>query len=139
MICAVHAAVGAAVGKVAGKYGGAFASGIATHLIGDLLPHKDFDPKVEAPLLAVTLGAIALRCGLKSPEFVGAVGAVMPDLENAAGIMNLIPKSAMRFPTHVNDGKNHGSKVKSAWPQGVLALLCLLFVFWPRTDTSSKA
>ena len=137
MICAVHAAVGAAVGKAVGKVGGAFVSGVATHLIGDLLPHKDFDAKVEAPLLAVTLGVIALRCGIKSPEFVGAVGAVAPDIENAAGILNIIPKSAMRFPTHINDGKNHGPKVKSAWPQGVLALLCLVFVFWPRTDKSS--
>jgi hypothetical protein len=137
MICAVHAAVGAAVGRAVGNVGGAFVSGVATHLIGDLLPHKDFDPKVEAPLLAVTLGAIVWRCGIKSPEVAGAVGAVAPDIENAAGILNIIPKSAMRFPTHINDGKNHGPKVKSAWPQGVLALLCLVFVFWPRTNKSS--
>jgi hypothetical protein len=86
----------------------------------------------------VTLGAIAWRCGIKSPEFIGAVGAVAPDFENAAAIMNLIPKSAMRFPTHINDGKNHGPRVKSAWPQGVLALSCMLFVFLPGTDTPSK-
>lgn len=132
MICAVHAAVGAAIGKAVGKTGGAFASGIATHLIGDLLPHKDFDPRAEAPLLALTLGVIGWRCGLKSPEFAGAVGAIAPDFENAAGVTGLIPKTAMRFPTHIGDGKHHGPKVKSAWPQGVLALVCLLFVFWPK-------
>src|ERR1700733_8310824 len=65
MICAVHAAVGAAIGKLVGKRLGAFGSGVATHLICDLLPHKDFDPRVEAPLLAATLGAIANRCGFR--------------------------------------------------------------------------
>lgn len=131
MICAVHAAIGAAVGKLTGKRVGAFGSGVATHLICDLLPHKDFDPKVEAPLLAATLGVIALRCGLKSAELAGAVGAIAPDFENAAGITGLIPKSAMRFPTHINNGRHHGPVTKSAWPQGILALICLLFVLWP--------
>lgn len=133
MICAVHAAVGAAVGRLTGKRLGSFASGVATHLIGDLLPHRDFDPKVEAPLLAATLGVIALRCGVTSPEMAGAVGAIAPDFENAAGLTGLIPKSAMRFPTHVGDGKYHGPKTRSAWPQGVLALICLLFVLWPKS------
>ena len=131
MICAVHAVVGAALGKLIGKRGGAFVSGVASHLLCDLLPHKDFDPKTEAPLLAGTLGVLAFRCGVKSPEFIGACGAVAPDLENAASVVGLIPRDKMRFPTHRGDEK-HGPKVKSAWPQGVLALVCLAFIFWPR-------
>lgn len=130
MICAVHALVGAALGKVIGKRGGAFAAGVASHLIGDLLPHKDFKPKEEAPLLAATLGVLAFRCGVNSPEFIGACGAVAPDLENAASVVGLIPPDAMRFPSHRGDDK-HGPKVNSAWPQGVLALACLAFVVWP--------
>lgn len=136
MICAVHALVGAAVGKYTRRRGGAFAAGVATHLIGDLLPHKDFDPKVEAPLLAATLGVIALRKGLTSPEFLGAMGGVSPDFENAAAVYGLIPRKAMRFPTHLGDDK-HGPKVKSALPQGILAAACLAYLLWP-ADSPKK-
>ena len=132
MICAVHAVVGAAVGKLAGSRGGAFAAGVATHLLGDLLPHKDFDPKVEAPLLAATLGLLAWRCGVTSPEFLGAVGGVTPDVENAASVAGLIPRDAMRFPTHIGDGRFHGPKVRSAAPQLLGAALCLAYVLRPR-------
>ena len=128
MICAVHAVVGAALGTLSGSRGGAFVSGVATHLLGDLLPHKDFDPKVEAPLLAATMGLLAWRCGLTSPAFAGAVGGVLPDVENAAWMTGLIPQSAVRFPTHVEDGKHHGPKAASAWPQGILAAACLAVV-----------
>jgi hypothetical protein len=137
LICAVHASVGAAVGRLTGKRAGSFWSGVATHLICDLLPHKDFDPKVEAPLLAATLGVIAIRCGVTSPEMAGAVGAITPDFENAAFVTGLVPKSAMKFPTHIGDGANHGPVTKSAWPQGILAAVCLLFVLWPRGDKSA--
>lgn len=131
MICAVHALVGASVGKLSGSRGAALASGIATHLLGDLLPHKDFDPKVEAPLLAATLGLLAWRFGPASPTLVGAVGGVLPDVENAAGIVGLIPKAAMRFPTHVSGGRHHGPLTTSAWPQGALALACVALLLSP--------
>ena len=139
MICAVHAVVGAAVGKLVGSRGGAFAAGVATHLLGDLLPHKDFDPKVEAPLLAATLGLLAWRCGVTSPEFLGAVGGVTPDVENAASVAGLIPRDAMRFPTHVGDGRFHGPKVRSAAPQLLGAALCLAYVLRPRRAETRPA
>ncbi|HVK03511.1 MAG TPA: hypothetical protein VM490_08550 [Armatimonadaceae bacterium] len=127
MICAVHAAIGAAVGRLAGRRSTGFAAGVATHLLGDLVPHKDFDPKTEAPLLAVTLAVIALRCGVKSPEFWGAVGGITPDFENAAYVTGLLPQEKLVFPTHVGGGKYHAPKVGSAWPQGVLAAACLIY------------
>ncbi len=127
--------VGAAVGKFAGKRPGAFAAGVATHLIGDLLPHKDFDPKTEAPLLAVTLGIIALRFGVRSPEFAGAVGGIAPDFENAAAVTGLIGREQMRFPTHLGDDK-HGPKVGSAWPQAVLVAACAAYLLRPAARTS---
>jgi len=127
VICAVHAAVGAALGRLAGEPKRALAAGVASHLLGYLLPHKDFDPKVEAPLLAVTLGVLAWRCGITSPEFVGAVGAVAPDVENAASRIGLIRGEGMQFPTH-RGAHCHGPVVRSAWPQGLLAAACLAYV-----------
>lgn len=132
MICAVHALVGAAVGKGCGRKRSAFAVGVVTHLVGDLLPHKDFDPKVEAPLLAATLAFLAWRCGVRSPEFAGALGAVAPDVENALGIARIIPREFMRFPTHLENGRYHGPKTQSALPQGLLAAACLAFVLLAR-------
>ena len=128
MICAVHAVVGAAVGKLVGSRAGAFAAGVATHFVGDLLPHKDFDPKVEAPLLLGALGLLANRCGVDSPEFAGAVGGVLPDAENAAAIVGLLPHDRKVFPTHAPDDAFHGPKTRSAWPQAVAAAFCLVYV-----------
>ncbi len=131
MICAVHAAVGGALGRLIGRRDASFAVGVASHLLCDLMPHKDFAPQVEAPLLAATLATIALRRGIDSPELLGAVGAIVPDLENAAQTVGLIPAHAMRFPTHRGE-HCHGPKVASALPQGVLAAVCLAFVLIPR-------
>lgn len=131
MIAAVHAAVGAALGRLTGRRESAFAVGVASHLLCDLLPHKDFEPPVEAALLALALGAIAAANGLDSPEVAGACGAVAPDLENAASRVGLIPETAMVFPTHRGESC-HGPRTGSALPQGILAAACLVFVLWPR-------
>ena len=133
MICAVHALVGAAVGKAVGQTGKAFAAGVATHLIGDLLPHRDLNPKTEAALLALTLTAIATRTGITSSEMAGAVGGFSPDFENAAQIVGLIPKGAMRFPSHAPQDRLHAPKVSVVWPQALIALACFWYVFKPES------
>jgi hypothetical protein len=131
MIAAVHAVVGASIGKFAGDSKSAVMGGVASHLLMDLLPHRDFDAKTEALLLAPTMGMIAWKFGLTSPEFVGAFGAISPDLENAASRVGIIPQEAMRFPTHLGEDK-HGPKTESALPQGILAAVCVAFLLWPR-------
>ena len=131
MICAVHAVIGAALGKAAKKPGKAFAAGVASHLLGDLTPHKDLPPKVELPLLAVTISAIALKYGIQSPEFWGAVGGFSPDFENAAWMYGLMKKENCRFPTHVNDGKYHAPSLKTAVPQALLVAACLYYLLRP--------
>ncbi len=131
MICAVHAVIGAAIGKAAGHPGKAFTAGVASHLLGDLTPHKDLPASVELPLLAVTISAIALKYGLKSPEFWGAVGGFAPDFENAAWMHGLMPKEACRFPTHVGDGKYHGVSLSTAVPQAILVAACLYYLLKP--------
>lgn len=131
MICAVHAVIGAAIGKAASHPGKAFAGGVASHLIGDLTPHKDLPAKVELPLLAVMLLVILLKYGIRSPEFWGAVGGFSPDFENAAWMFGLMKKEHCRFPTHIHDGKYHGPPVSTAVPQFVLVLACLYYLFRP--------
>jgi hypothetical protein len=136
MICAVHAVIGAALGKAAKHPGKAFAAGVASHLIGDLTPHKDLSAKVELPLLAVTISAIAHKYGIKSPEFWGAVGGFSPDFENAAWMHGLMDQDQCRFPTHIHKGKYHAPSLKTAGPQALLVAGCLYYLL--RNDDAKK-
>jgi hypothetical protein len=131
LIAAVHAVVGAAIGRCTGNRVAAFGIGVLSHLICDLLPHRDLNPKVEAPLLAATLGAIAATSGVDSPEVAGAVGAICPDFQNAAAVTGLLPRERMVFPSHQGD-HSHGLKIDTVLPQVALAAACLAVVFWPR-------
>ncbi len=128
MICAVHAVIGAALGRASGGPPQAFVAGVASHLIGDLTPHKDFPARVELPLLAITISLIALIFGIKSPEFWGAVGGFAPDFENAAWMAGLIKQEGCRFPTHVHGGKYHAPALRTALPQAALVLGCLYYL-----------
>jgi hypothetical protein len=127
LIAAVHALVGAAIGKIAGEPKGALMAGFGSHLICDLLPHRDFPLKVEAPLLAATMGVLAWQCGVDSPEFIGACAAVAPDVENGAHMIGLIPPEGMRYPSHMG---RHGRRTESFVPQAVLAGVCLAFILY---------
>lgn len=131
MIAAVHATVGAAIGRLTGNRTIAFGLGVVSHLLCDLLPHRDLDPKVEAPLLAVTMTALAATNGIDSPEVAGAVGAISPDFENAAAVFGLMPREKMVFPSHQGD-HSHGPKVDTVLPQIALAAACLALVLWPK-------
>ena len=128
MIAAVHALVGATLGRLCGSYPAALAAGVVSHAACDVVPHKDLTLPVEAPLLAGTLALLAWRCRIKSPELTGAVGAVLPDAENAAWMVGLIPRNWVRFPTHIAEGRYHGAETRSALPQAVLAGACLFFL-----------
>ena len=127
MVC-IHAAVGAALGSTTRRPWSALISGVASHLICDLFPHKDYDIKIEAPLAAAMFGYLAWRYGVTSPQFLGAVGAVLPDAENALSVLGALPKDKMIFPTH-NDTTSwfagHGDKLKSPASQIALAAIAL--------------
>lgn len=126
MIGAVHASIGAAVGSFFKRKSTAFVAGVASHLVADMLPHDDFDPKVEAPLLAATLGAIAVWKGLDSPEFAGAIGGMAPDIEHAFLVGGLISPEDEFFPTHLDDGKHHGPASGERLSQLLLVAASLL-------------
>jgi hypothetical protein len=129
MMVSVHAAVGAAVGSIVGRRRAALMGGIVSHAICDLLPHRDYDPKIEAPLAAIVFAYLAKRYGVDSPQFIGATGAVLPDFENGLRVLGIIHHDSMLFPTH-NDKcpwfLGHGEKVESPLSQAVLAAIALV-------------
>lgn len=129
MMVSVHAAVGAMLGAGVRKPGEAVAAGIASHLLCDLVPHKDYDIKIEAPLALVVFVYLARRYGWRSPQFWGAVGAVLPDGENALALLNVIGEDQTLFPTHNKSASwyiGHGEAIPSPASQIALALISLL-------------
>ena len=129
MMVSVHAAVGAALGGLLKRPGQSFAAGVASHLLCDLFPHRDFDIKIEAPLAAAMFTYLGLRYGINSPQVWGAAGAVSPDAENALKVLGVIGEDQMMFPTHNRTASwfvGHGEPVESPLPQVALALICLL-------------
>src|SRR5687767_1353113 len=114
MMGSVHAALGAALGKRIGNTPLAFAAGVASHLAGDVVPHHDMGP-LEAPLVFGTVALMAYKHGWKSPQFFGAVGAILPDFEHIPAELRKDPRrhepmEEKLFPTH-NNQVPHGK-----WP-----------------------
>jgi hypothetical protein len=125
MMNAVHAILGAAVGSLSARKDVAFLAGVGTHLVGDLLPHKDYGPATELPLVAAALWWVGARRGWNSSTFWGAVGGAAPDIENALDRLGLGNSTGAAFPTH---GSWHGRKTEEVVSQGLVSLLCLALV-----------
>ena len=120
MTCAAHAILAAAVGARARSRAGAFLAGIGTHLIADLLPHRDFSPAVEMLLAATALATVGRAAGFDSTAFAGALGGLAPDAETALLAAGMIERPS--FPTHRGI---HGRRTTEAVSQ--VALSCAAF------------
>jgi hypothetical protein len=121
MMGGVHAILGAAVGSLSARRDVAFLAGVGTHVVGDVLPHKDYGGAVEVPLLAAVLWWVGARRGWASPAFWGALGGAAPDIENALERLGLRDGGQRVFPTHRSW---HGAKRREVVSQGALGLLC---------------
>ena len=143
MIAAVHALLGATLARLCDTRTQAALIGGASHAVADMLPHRDLDLPEEGFLLA---GALTLICTIKgadSREFAGALGAVLPDLENLVGRVRGVPDEKLLLPTHRH---LHGPKTRNYLPQLALAGLGLVILFlpdagredYPRRGTSSR-
>jgi hypothetical protein len=128
MMACVHAAIGAALGSRIKRRSGAFSAGVASHLLADLIPHRDFPLPVEVPLLIVMLGAIGLRYGWQSSEMAGAIGAISPDFEN--GLETIGVTSGTLFWTHTRESWyiGHGRPIESPWPQAAIVAACAALI-----------
>jgi len=125
MIVAVHALTGAALSRLCRTPAQAFALGFASHLVGDMLPHRDLDLPEEALLLGAALGLVAAARGPGSNEFAGALGAAVPDIENLVGRLRGIPDERLLLPTH---RRHHGPRTRGFAGQLALAALSLALV-----------
>ena len=125
MIVAVHALAGAVLGRLCRTPAQAFLLGALSHVVADALPHRDLDIPEEALMLGGALGWMAVRYGSGSREFLGAVGAAAPDLENLAVRLTGMGDDRMLLPTH---RERHGREADSLLPQAALAVGLLLLL-----------
>ncbi|UCC69317.1 MAG: hypothetical protein JSV79_05230 [Armatimonadota bacterium] len=135
MIAAVHALTGAALGGLCQSRGQAAALGAISHLAADALPHRDLKVSEEAVLLGAALGMIGVTQGWGSREFAGAVGAVLPDVENVVARALDIPQSRLLLPTHRG---YHGRRTSGFRGQLALALASLAVLLGPRSRCANK-
>jgi hypothetical protein len=100
-MCSVtHVAIGALLGSLLGSNVAAFAAGFLSHIPLDAVPHFDFkDFRFDAAASVVRLGVVLVVGGL-SPILLGAVGSVLPDVENLLWKMGLLDERRKIFPTH---------------------------------------
>jgi len=110
----------AAVGALSRERGRAFLAGIGTHLVTDLLPHRDFSVPLEMLFMAAALATVGGVAGFDSTAFAGAIGGVAPDAENGLVAAGLIDRPC--FPTH---REVHGRRTTEAVSQ--VALSCAAF------------
>ena len=125
MTVAAHAILGAAIGTLARRRWYAFLAGIGTHLVADLVPHRDFDIVTEAALATAALTAIGVTIGFDSPAFAGALGGAAPDLENGLASLGVVRRA--HFPSHTGV---HGKPRREVTSQILLSCALLGFTVW---------
>ena len=99
MIVGLHVATGALAGALTGSRRRAIAVGLALHVAGDAIPHRDFRSRpFEFGSGVAGVLAVALRRGLVDPATIGALASSAPDLEHVLPLPR--PGGAKLFPSH---------------------------------------
>jgi hypothetical protein len=99
VIVSLHVATGAALGAAADSRGKALILGLASHALGDAVPHSDIESRrFEIASGLALLGLLAIRLGPFHPAVVGAAAASAPDLEHVLPLPQ--PSGRPLFPSH---------------------------------------
>ena len=99
MIVGLHVATGGLAGALLGSRRAAIPVGLALHVLGDAIPHRDL-PSVRFELASGAAGVVALglRRGFGDPAAVGAIASSVPDLEHLVPLRLLGGRKL--FPSH---------------------------------------
>jgi len=126
-----HMAVGGAVGSLVEGRGLAFGLGLVSHVSLDVIPHYEFEKMwLEVAIVAAFFGTLLATGRAGTGLFWGALGAVLPDLENLLWRLGFLPEDRKIFPGHskrfwrlLPHGRALG--VRHAWWQGLIVVLCV--------------
>lgn len=128
MMAAVHALMGAALGGASQSPLAAIPLGVASHVLGDLTPHREVTGRVDLALTALALLYISKRFGPASPQMVGALAGMVPDAEHGLVRAGIIQRQQRIIPTHNNKLPHPSSpSYLSQVFMGVASLACLEF------------
>jgi hypothetical protein len=139
-MCSVtHVAVGALIGSFfSGDLNGylaAFGLGLVSHIPLDIIPHFDFKDFRFDVVVSLGLIAAVFLLGGFSPMLFGAIGSVLPDVENLLWKIGLLEEKGKIFPTHsglVKHGRTKGTGgirseiAVSAFSAAIVALAVLI-------------
>lgn len=102
----IHFVTGFALGSRCRSIPAAFLAGVASHAALDALPHHDYRQlaahAADAAAGFTLTGALWRRCcrDRRMAGLAGAVGAVLPDVENVLLLLGRMDEERMRFPSH---------------------------------------
>jgi len=125
-----HALVGMALGRFLHDRRQAFLMGLAAHAVLDALPHQDYSPVVSIPLDCCGVGVLLTAASRSTAPgaLAGAVGGLLPDLENLVPSRN--PGRTKLFPSHWfrhnKASRRVGVAVELLTAAGAILLLCAL-------------
>ncbi len=129
MTVLAHMAVGGAVGSFAEGRGFPFALGLLSHVPLDVIPHYEFEKMwLEAAVVVAALGGMILAGYGGTGIFWGALGAVVPDLENLLWRLGILPGRWKMFPGHARWLRRvipHGRSLSARHVWWQVALVCL--------------
>ena len=101
MTVITHMAVGAAAGSFTGSPAGAALLGLVSHVPLDVLPHYEFEKTWVEVVTVSAIFVAMLAAGMgRTGIFWGAVGAVVPDIENLLWRVGVLPREKKVFPGH---------------------------------------
>lgn len=123
MIVAVHIASGALIGSALASRRTVLPAALASHALGDVLPHQDFESRrfeIACGVLGVL--ALAVRDGPFAATTVGAVAAAVPDLEHVLPLPR--PGGRKLYPTHRYGALHRGGGVPAT-----VQLACAVAVY----------
>jgi len=115
-----HAFIGTLAGALAGSRAKALIAGLVSHAVCDIVPHSEVPPEMDLVLAGAALGGIAAGFGARSPEFWGALGAVLPDAEHGLVLAGVREELGCIFPTH-NGRLPHGRNGGYVWQAAAAA------------------
>jgi hypothetical protein len=96
-----HVAAGAIAGALSPTIYAAPLLGLASHVVLDIIPHRDIDRmRYETILGVIAIAAIALGGALSGKIALGIAFALVPDVENLLWKLGVIRDDQKIFPGH---------------------------------------
>ncbi len=125
-----HFAAGALAGSLIPVPLAAPFIGLGSHLLLDMIPHKDFeDYRLEIVLWLVAMIVLFAGGAFSTAIVLCGLFAVLPDLENLLQKTGKIRRDQMIFPGHRKGLLRHGRET-GAWSVAVQVAFTAIVIVW---------